>query len=302
MNDSRPTGAGARTSYSESVVSADGTMTRREARQIGQRRRWLSSPTQVTAGMLVLSAGVGCLAFAALGNRPAPQASNVIAVEKTQEPTLAPPVEPTTTLDAAATSAEPTKEPKAKASAEPEPKQKTAEPKESKEPGADSQPAKQKTAEPAAKEPAAKPKAADPSVNLAASRGVQESSHTQDYVAGNVTDGDVYSYWEATEGFPQTLTIDLGKQQTVGRFVLSLPPVADWNSRAQTISFAGSKNGSSYNRIKAPAGYTFDANSGSANTVSISTAQTRVRYLKLTFSANTGWPNAQLSELRVHSS
>nr|WP_269326551.1 discoidin domain-containing protein [Kineosporia mesophila] len=137
---------------------------------------------------------------------------------------------------------------------------------------------------------------------MAASKSVQTGGHVQDYVASNITDGDASTYWEAEAGFPQTVTVDLGSLQTVGRLQLALPPVSDWNSRTQTIAISGSRTGSSWSRLKGAAGYTFDANSSSQNAVSTSFTQARVRYLRLTFTANSGWSAAQLSELRAHSS
>jgi hypothetical protein len=44
--------------------------------------------------------------------------------------------------------------------------------------------------------------------------------------------------------------------------------------------------------------YTFDPNTG--NTSSITFNAATVRYVKLTFTANTGWPAGQLSELQVY--
>ncbi|GLY33769.1 hypothetical protein Kisp02_71340 [Kineosporia sp. NBRC 101731] len=139
-------------------------------------------------------------------------------------------------------------------------------------------------------------------MNLAASKSVQTGGHIQDYVASNITDGDVSTYWEAEAGFPQTVTVDLGSLQTVGRLQLALPQVSDWNSRTQTIAISGSRTGSSWSQLKGAAGYSFDANSSSQNAVSTSFTQARVRYLRLTFTANSGWSAAQLSELRAHSS
>ncbi|GAB6901817.1 hypothetical protein JCM9957A_49070 [Kineosporia succinea] len=139
-------------------------------------------------------------------------------------------------------------------------------------------------------------------MNLAASKAVSESSHTQDYAAAHITDGDVNSYWEAASGFPQSITVDLGRARVVGRLELALPPVADWNRRTQTISISGSRDGSSWVRLRSGRGYVFDANSAARNATGVSFTPAPVRYLKLTFSANDGWPAAQLSELTAHSS
>jgi hypothetical protein len=46
------------------------------------------------------------------------------------------------------------------------------------------------------------------------------------------------------------------------------------------------------------ASYTFNPSSG--NTVTITFSAASVRYLRLTFTANTGWPAGQLSELQAY--
>ena len=48
------------------------------------------------------------------------------------------------------------------------------------------------------------------------------------------------------------------------------------------------------------AGYTFNPATG--NTVTITYPATAARYLRLTFTANTGWPAGQVSEFRVYPS
>ncbi|MYS24912.1 F5/8 type C domain-containing protein, partial [Streptomyces sp. DvalAA-14] len=98
--------------------------------------------------------------------------------------------------------------------------------------------------------------------------------------------------------FPQSLTVDLGSAKTVGRLVLKLP--AGWGARTENLSVLGSTNNSSYTTLKASAGYTFDP--GSADTVTVGLTPTSTRYLRLTFTANTGWPAGQLSELEAYAS
>ena len=46
------------------------------------------------------------------------------------------------------------------------------------------------------------------------------------------------------------------------------------------------------------ANYSFNPSTG--NTVTVNFSATSLRYLKLTFTANTGWPAGQLSELLVY--
>jgi chitodextrinase len=125
--------------------------------------------------------------------------------------------------------------------------------------------------------------------NLAQGRPTAESSHTQVYASGNAVDGNPNSYWEsANHAFPQWLQVDLGSTVDVRRIVLTLPP--SWGARTQTLSVTD---------IVSPATYTFDPATG--NTVTITFPAAATRYLRLNFTANTGWPAGQVSELRVYS-
>ncbi|SDY25132.1 Pectate lyase superfamily protein [Micromonospora pattaloongensis] len=136
-------------------------------------------------------------------------------------------------------------------------------------------------------------------VNLAQGRPVTETSHTDVYVATNAVDGNANTYWEsANHAFPQSLTVDLGSARSVSRLVLKLPPISAWQTRTQTLSVLGSTDGSSYSTVVNSAGYTFNPASG--NSVTISFAATSRRYLRLTFTGNTGWPAGQLSEFEVY--
>ncbi|HEV7974684.1 discoidin domain-containing protein [Amycolatopsis sp.] len=136
--------------------------------------------------------------------------------------------------------------------------------------------------------------------NLALGKPTSESSHTQNYGSGNVTDGNADSYWEsANNAFPQWVQVDLGAATGVKRLVLTLPPATAWAARSQTVAVQGSTNGSTFTTLAAAASYSFNPSSGNQATITLpATASTR--YLRLTFTANTGWPAAQLSELRAH--
>ncbi|MFI5909252.1 discoidin domain-containing protein [Dactylosporangium sp. NPDC051541] len=136
--------------------------------------------------------------------------------------------------------------------------------------------------------------------NLAAGRPTAESSHTQTYASGNVVDGNTGTYWEsANNAWPQWLQVDLGSAVATRRIVLTLPPQSSWATRTQTLSVSGSTNGTSFTAIAGSQGYTFNPASG--NTVTITfPATVTTRYLRLTFTANTGWPAGQVSEFRVY--
>ncbi len=130
--------------------------------------------------------------------------------------------------------------------------------------------------------------------NLARGKATTASSYTQVYAAGNAVDGDTGTYWEsANNAFPQWFQVDLGSVTTVGRLVLRLPP--SWGARTQTLTVSGSTDGSSFTTLVGSATYTFAPDA----TITLSAT---TRYLRLTFTANTGWPAGQLSELEAYQS
>ncbi|MER6540245.1 discoidin domain-containing protein [Streptomyces sp900105755] len=135
--------------------------------------------------------------------------------------------------------------------------------------------------------------------NLALRRPTSESSHTQVYGSSNATDGDTGTYWEsANNAFPQWIQVDLGAGTGVKRIVLALPPSAAWATRTQTISIQGSTDGGTFTQLLAPAGCTFDPATGNTATLTLPATAT-TRYLRLTFTANNGWPAGQVSEFQV---
>jgi hypothetical protein len=137
--------------------------------------------------------------------------------------------------------------------------------------------------------------------NLALHKATSESSHTQTYASGNATDGDANTYWESNNNaWPQWLQVDLGSTQTVSRIVVKLPPATSWAARTQTIAVDGSTDGTTFTSLKAAGSYGFDPATG--NTVTITFTAVQVRYLRLTFTANSGWPAGQVSEVEVYSS
>ena len=138
--------------------------------------------------------------------------------------------------------------------------------------------------------------------DLALHAAVSDTGHTQNYTASNTVDGDADSYWESTDNaFPQSLTVDLGATRAVGRLVLKLPPATAWSARTETFSVLGSTNNSTYTTLSGSAGHTFDPATGNAVTITLPSG-TSTRYLRLTFTGNTGWPAGQLSEFEAYTS
>ncbi|WP_113704666.1 discoidin domain-containing protein [Nonomuraea lactucae] len=129
--------------------------------------------------------------------------------------------------------------------------------------------------------------------NLAAGRPAAAGSFTDVYQAANVTDGDQATYWEsAGNAFPQWVQVDLGEAATVTGLVLKLP--GGWPSRTQTLTVQGSADGTAFSTIAPSASHTFAPNATIALTPAIA------RYVRLSITANTGWPAAQLSEVEVY--
>ncbi|MFJ8057886.1 discoidin domain-containing protein [Streptomyces sp. NPDC096142] len=136
--------------------------------------------------------------------------------------------------------------------------------------------------------------------DLALHRPTSESSHTQTYSSANATDGDAATYWEsANNAFPQWIQVDLGAVTGVKRIVLRLPPATVWAARTQTVSVQGSPDGGTFTPLLASTGCTFDPATGNTATLTLpSTVSTR--YVRLTITANSGWPAGQVSEFQVY--
>jgi hypothetical protein len=136
--------------------------------------------------------------------------------------------------------------------------------------------------------------------NIALNQPVTASSDYESYVPANVTDGNTSTYWESADGagYPQTITVDLGSTQSIGSVTLDLPPATDWSTRTETLSVLGSTNGTTFSQLVGSAGYTFNPSTGNTATISLPSG-TSDRYVELSFTGNTGWSAAQLSEFEV---
>ncbi len=140
----------------------------------------------------------------------------------------------------------------------------------------------------------------DPNRNLAAGRPATATGSQDVYTPGKAVDGDANSYWESTNNaFPQSLTIDLGSAYAARRLVLKLPPSPAWAARTQTVTVLGSTDGSNYSTVVGSTGYRFDPASGNTVTVPLPSS-TSLRYLRLTVTANDGWPAGQFSEVEAY--
>jgi parallel beta-helix repeat protein len=142
------------------------------------------------------------------------------------------------------------------------------------------------------------PQPPQPGTNLARGKAISASASQGGFPPSNAVDGDANSYWEsANNAFPQTLTVDLGTAASIDKVTLRLPPSSAWGARTQTVTISGSADGGSYTTLVGSRGYAFDPASG--NTASVSFAATSQRFVRLTFTGNTGWPAGQAAEFEV---
>nr|BFE61726.1 discoidin domain-containing protein [Dactylosporangium thailandense] len=135
--------------------------------------------------------------------------------------------------------------------------------------------------------------------NLASGRPATSSSTNGANGIGNINDGNQASYWEsANNSWPQWAQIDLGSAKSIDQIKLKLPDDTAWATRTETLTVTGSPDGTTFSTIVGSTGYVF--NPASHNTVTISFNATTTRYVRLNFSANTGWPAAQISEFEIY--
>jgi len=157
--------------------------------------------------------------------------------------------------------------------------------------GATSKPSSTPTPTPTSTGPA-------PGTNLALNKVATASGSVSYLGPANAVDGNTSTYWESTDNdFPQWLQVDLGAAYSTGSITVDLPPATAWSTRTQTFSVLGSTNGSSFSTIVGSANYTFNPATG--NTVKITFPATTTRYVRLDFTANSGWPAGQVSEFEV---
>jgi hypothetical protein len=137
--------------------------------------------------------------------------------------------------------------------------------------------------------------------NIAPLATMTASSTASGYPATNANDGNTSTYWESSDGaaYPQTLTAQFTQQYPLGSVTLTLPPSTAWATRTETFSVLGSNNGTSWTTLVGSAGYTFNPASG--NTVSFQLpSNSTYQYLQLSFTGNTGWTAAQVSEFEIY--
>lgn len=136
-----------------------------------------------------------------------------------------------------------------------------------------------------------------PGSNMALGKPISDSGHTQNFVATNANDGNLTTYWEGL-GYPNLLTVDMQAAWSVNSVKIKLNPDPIWGPRTQTLSVLGSTDGTNFSTLKASAAYGFDPATG--NQVTISFTAATVRYVRLSYTANTGAPNGQAAEFEIY--
>ncbi|HEX8867281.1 MAG TPA: discoidin domain-containing protein, partial [Lentzea sp.] len=135
--------------------------------------------------------------------------------------------------------------------------------------------------------------------NLAQGKPVTASGYVHTFVPANANDGNVQTYWESN-GFPGTLTVQLGSNADLSSIAVKLNPDSVWGARTQNVEVLGrEQNATAFTTLKAGADYRWDPASGNSATIGVSA---RVADVQLRFTSNTGAPGAQVAEIQVFGS
>ena len=135
--------------------------------------------------------------------------------------------------------------------------------------------------------------------NLALGAPIVANNKIYDFVGSKAADGDVNTYWDgAANKYPNTLQVDLINSTQLDIAVLKLNPQKIWGKRIQTFTVEISDNGSDFTTLIPETNYEFNPLENS-NTVVIR-LNAKARYLRFTFTKNTGANAGQLAELEVY--
>jgi hypothetical protein len=133
-------------------------------------------------------------------------------------------------------------------------------------------------------------------INVALGKPISASSTTQGFVASNAVDGNLTgtSYWEGAA--VSQLTVDLGADTAITSVAVKLNPDPIWGPRTQTYAILGRTSAAtSFTTLSASAPHDF---APPVNAVTIAVSAT-VRFVQISFTANTGAPGGQVAELEV---
>ncbi|MDX8030108.1 discoidin domain-containing protein [Lentzea sp. BCCO 10_0856] len=132
--------------------------------------------------------------------------------------------------------------------------------------------------------------------NLAQGKPVTANHNVHNFVAANANDGNVQTYWESN-GFPGTLTVQLGSNADLSSLAVKLNPDSVWGARTQNVEVLGrEQNATGFTSLVAGRDYRWDPAGGNSVTIGVSA---RVADVQLRFTSNTGAPGAQVAEIQV---
>lgn len=137
--------------------------------------------------------------------------------------------------------------------------------------------------------------------NVALDGKASANGYTDVYTPVYANDGDrnTTSYWEGEGKGNDELTIELQKVYTIHTVRLSVNPATIWGARKQTLSISVSEDGKDYKEIVASAEYDFDPNTG--NEITIPFDEVKAKYVRATFTKNTGAKGGQVAEFEIYS-
>ncbi|MET8758048.1 discoidin domain-containing protein [Lentzea sp. NPDC004782] len=132
--------------------------------------------------------------------------------------------------------------------------------------------------------------------NLAQGKPITANNNVQNFVAANADDGDVGTYWESN-GFPGTLTVQLGANADVSSVAVKLNPDPIWGARTQNVEVLGrEQSATGFTSLVAGRDYRWDPATGNSVTIGLTA---RVADVQLRFTSNTGAPGGQVAEIQV---
>ncbi|MFT4144758.1 MAG: discoidin domain-containing protein [Mobilitalea sp.] len=137
--------------------------------------------------------------------------------------------------------------------------------------------------------------------NVAVGKSIEANSFTDVYNAAKANDGstDGASYWEGTNEYPNTLTVDLENPTKINAVRIALNPLAIWGKRTQTIAVKISADGTTFTDLVGTTQYIFDPDTG--NEVQLTFAETEARFVQLEITENSGAGGGQVAEFEVYS-
>ncbi len=132
--------------------------------------------------------------------------------------------------------------------------------------------------------------------NLAQGKPVTANHNVHNFVAANANDANLGTYWESN-GFPGTLTVQLGSNADLSSIAVKLNPDPIWGARTQNVEVLGREQGATgFTSLVAGRDYRWDPANGNSVTIGVSA---RVADVQLRFTSNTGAPGAQVAEIQV---